>query len=336
VSIRNTLRGRLGVAACVVVAVVVVGPPVRGIASLTVAASRFSVGVHHETLVDTSRSTPPNGAAPGATDRRFPTTIWYPARGDPKRTPRAEAEPDRSHGPYPLVAFLHGFTETPSVYGGLLARWAAAGYIVAAPALPLSNGDAPGGPSQADVPAHPADVGFVLTQLLTDQTSPHDLLHGLLAPDRIAVAGHSMGGAIAYSLGFERCCRDPRVRAVLDFSQLPIPLRPDDDGPQAFEAETGVPVLLINGDHDEYFPPDVFNAGYTNASPPKYDITLVGATHKPPYQQPRDAHFPIVAATSIDFLNNTLDNHPDMARLAERLKRDAHSTRRLATFQAAT
>ena len=287
------------------------------------ATARFGVGIHRETLVDPSRLTPRNGAAPGQPDRRFPTAVWYPARGTPGRAIRADAVPDTHHGPYPLVVFVHGFTETPSVYADLLARIAAAGYVVAAPALPLSNGDAPGGPSQTDVPSHPSDVRFVLTQLLAQTTQPDGALHGLIAADRVAVAGHSMGGAIAYSLGFESCCRDLRVLAVLDFSQLPIPLRPDDDPPQPFETGTGTPVLFINGDQDEYFPPAVFTAAYTNASVPKYEITLVGASHKPPYQRRGDPHFAVVAATTIDFLDATIGRHSDGARLASRLRRSS-------------
>jgi pimeloyl-ACP methyl ester carboxylesterase len=294
------------------------------------------VGIHRETLVDPSRLTPANGTAPGQPDRRFPVAVWYPARGTPERAVRAEAAPDRRHGPYPLVVFVHGFTETPDVYADLLARVAAAGYIVAAPALPLSNGDAPGGPSQTDVPSHPEDVRFVLTQLLTQTTQPDDALHGLITADRIAVAGHSMGGSIAYSLGFESCCRDPRVLGVLDFSQLPIPLRPDDDPPQAFEAGTGTPVLFINGDRDEYFPPDVFTAAYTNASVPKYEITLVGASHKPPYQRRGDQHFAVVVATTIDFLDAVIGRHPDPARLASHLRRDIKSAHNIATLVFAT
>jgi fermentation-respiration switch protein FrsA (DUF1100 family) len=145
-----------------------------------------------------------------------------------------------------------------------------------------------------------------------------------------------MGGAIAYSIGFERCCRDRRVRAVLDFSQLPIALRPADDPPQPFEIGTGTPVLFINGDHDEYFPLAVFTAAYTNASAPKYEITLVGASHKPPYQQLADPHSGVVAAATIDFLDATIGHHADTARLVDRLSRDLRSAGNIATLASST
>jgi pimeloyl-ACP methyl ester carboxylesterase len=234
------------------------------------------------------------------------------------------------------MVFVHGLSETPNVYADLLARVAAAGYVVAAPALPLSNGDAAGGPSQADVASHAADVRFVLTQLLAQTTQARDPLHGVIAPDRVAVAGHSMGGAIAYSLGFERCCRDPRVLAVLDFSQLPIALRPADDPPQSFEKGTSTPVLFISGDHDEYFPPEVLTAAYANASTPRYVITLLGASHKPPYQRSTDPHFAVVVVTTVDFLDATIGRRADAATLARRLSRDLKSAGNLATLAFAT
>jgi fermentation-respiration switch protein FrsA (DUF1100 family) len=114
-----------------------------------------------------------------------------------------------------------------------------------------------------------------------------------------------MGGAIAYSLGFEYCCRDPRVGAVLDFSQPPIPLRAGDDPPQAFDAGTGTPVLFINGDQDEYTPPALFAAAYTTAS--------------------------VVVAATIAFLDATIGRQPART-LVDHLRRDVASTRNLATL----
>ena len=92
------------------------------------AATPHAVGVVTETFVDTHRPTPshgPNGELPS---RTLVTTIWYPAQGNATvGTPVQRATPDRSGGPYPLIAFGHGLGATPQVYEGLLSRWAAAG-----------------------------------------------------------------------------------------------------------------------------------------------------------------------------------------------------------------
>src|SRR5882724_3858134 len=51
-------------------------------------------------------------------DRPLPTTVWFPSAA----------------GKFPLILFSHGFTARPSDYAGLIAAWARAGFVVAAPA----------------------------------------------------------------------------------------------------------------------------------------------------------------------------------------------------------
>ncbi len=74
--------------------------------------------------------------------------------------------PSNLAGPLPLIVFGHGFAVTPRPYAALLTAWARAGYVVAAPVFPLGNGDAPGGPNEADLVNQPRDMSFVITQLL--------------------------------------------------------------------------------------------------------------------------------------------------------------------------
>ena len=115
------------------------------------AIGSMAVGIHTDTYVDTSRSTPANGGTPGAPTRTMTTTIWYPAQGPPGApgaAPTVDAPRDGGHGPYPVVVFAHGFAVTPRTYAALLSRWASAGYVVVAPALPLLSGDAAGGASR--------------------------------------------------------------------------------------------------------------------------------------------------------------------------------------------
>ena len=142
-------------------------------------SSAFAVGITAFTAVDTSRPTPANAAQPGQASRSMSVRVWYPAttpgaeeaRDDdfasvPDPTPQFDAPPATGSGPYPLIVFSHGLGAFPALYGDLLASWAAAGYVVAAPAFPLSNQDAPGGPDAGDVSNQPADVAFVISRII--------------------------------------------------------------------------------------------------------------------------------------------------------------------------
>ena len=95
-----------------------------------------TVGSVTETFVNTTQ---PLAGDAATSDRSLVTTIFYPARGTVGPDPVADAPADRSDGPYPLVVFAHGLGGSPAAYQGLLAEWAAAGYVVAAPAFPKTN-----------------------------------------------------------------------------------------------------------------------------------------------------------------------------------------------------
>jgi len=265
-----------------------------------------AVGVRTDVYVDATRPTPPNGGAPGSPTRSMPTTVWYPTAGPPTLLPTPDAPPDLSHGPYPLVVFAHGFAVTPQTYGALLARWASAGYVVVAPAIPLLNGDAPGGASHADYGApNIADLDFVVGEALRRSATPGDPLAGLLDPNRVAVAGHSDGEVLAYALGLEACCRDPRVKAV-------IAMAGNLANAQVLPSATGVPILHILDDHDPYDPYPASIAFDREHLPAPHDLlTLVSADHLPPFSQPTDPHFDLVTRATLDFLDATLKDRPD-------------------------
>ena len=123
------------------------------------------------------------------------------------------------------VVLVHGFTGTPKYYEGLLRAWAASGYVVAAPAFPLSNGDAPGGPNQNDVINQPGDATFVITQMLELSGRGNGPLRGMIDPRHIGVAGHSAGGTTAMGVALNTCCRDGRIgaAAVLSSGEIMFP-----------------------------------------------------------------------------------------------------------------
>jgi hypothetical protein len=145
-----------------------------------------------------------------------------------------------------VVVFSHGLRGTPEDYRALLSLWAADGFVVIAPAYPLTNRDA-----QEIVPAdlvnQPADASFVLTQVLNDP------FFRFADPAHIAAAGHSEGALTTYGL-FTSCCRDPRLSAG-------IVMAGDMVGHPTSAATTPTPVSSTQ-------PPWTSSAGPCAASPP--------------------------------------------------------------------
>ncbi len=241
------------------------------------------------TFVDSSRPTDPFAAYPGSPSRRLPTTIWYPSDGG---------------GPYPLVTFAHGYGVTQSSYASLLPRLAAAGYVVAAPTYPLLSGQPAGPTDTVGWDQLFPDTWFVTTQVLGLSTSGDPTLGGLVDPDRIAVAGHSDGAAIAFGDGYQPFRLDRRVRAVVAFAA--------DLGYLGNYQSNGRPILHVLSDNDEYNPyAEAIRWDRAYLQPPKYTVTLRDAGHASPYTNPADAHFDLVARVTIDFLDTTLKAHPE-------------------------
>jgi predicted dienelactone hydrolase len=226
-------------------------------------------------------------------------TIWYPTPGDPDAPAVPDAPPDRAVGAYPLVVFVHGYAVTPDFYEELLRRWAAAGYVVAAAAYP--GGD-------ADYALQFQDTSFLITQLLqrSGGTPASNPLVGTIDPQRVAVAGHSNGEAIAYGLGFLQCCRDPRVKSVVALAGILGNVN------NPIQRDNGVPVLHIMGQADELQPyGEAIQWDRDNLTPPRWSVTLVGGAHAPPYRSPSSPHFDGVVTITTDFLDGTLKGHPE-------------------------
>jgi predicted dienelactone hydrolase len=255
---------------------------------------RTGVGVRQETFVDPSRST--SGAGAG---RTFPTTIWYPTPGDPDAPAVPDAPPDRAVGAYPLVVFVHGYAVTPDFYEELLRRWASAGYVVAAAAYPGADDD---------YALQFADTTFLITQLLQlsgGAPGSHPLA-GTIDPQRVGVAGHSNGEAIAYGLGFLQCCRDPRVKSVIALAGILGNVN------NPVQRNNGVPVLHIMGEADELQPyGEAIQWDRDNLTPPRWSVSLVGGSHAPPYRSPSSPYFDGVVTITTDFLDGSLKGHPE-------------------------
>jgi hypothetical protein len=115
----------------------------------------------------------------------FLATVHYPALSSGVNAPF-----DPSGGPYPIVSFGHGFLQPVSQYRSTLAHLAS-----------QSNGGF--APSHA---GFAADLRFRVDWLVA-QGAPGGMFAGAMASDRIAFAGHSMGGGSALPGGEGRWAR---------------------------------------------------------------------------------------------------------------------------------
>jgi predicted esterase len=252
-------------------------------------------------LRDGSRSTDPTpltrgtDAVPG---RLLPTTLFLPSSG----------------GRHPLIVFSHGFGSDPAAYSELLSSWAAAGFVVAAPTFPLSSRESTHRAS-LDVPNQPADVSFVITSLLALNATAGDPLHGRIDPAHIAVAGHSAGAITTIGL-LSTCCADHRIRAAVVLS----------GSTRHFGTRLGlpaVPAFFVHGLDDDVLRIADDRAVFAATTGPAAFLTLTHGTHSAPYDDDSDPSYPVVRATTTDFLRWALAG--DRAALA-RLRGDAASS----------
>ncbi len=211
----------------------------------------YQVENRTETFVDSSRPTPKNGTAPASSSRTLRTLIF---------TPKATGKK------FPLVVFGHGLGGEPESYMDILRAISGAGYVVAAPAFPLSNAKAPGGVTFLDQPSQPKDMSFVITQMLKDAA---------VNTDKVLVAGHSLGGITVVDMLGNPQQIDKRVDGaivvagttnVLSFTKM-------------FEGTPSIPVMFMHGDSDETVPYNLGVNTFQQAKTPKWFLTFVGGSH---------------------------------------------------------
>lgn len=321
-----SVRGRIVASTTVMVvgAFVVAAPPVAapavaapstGNRSPAVATiGTIAVGRMEETFVDDTRPTQANGSFAGAPNRTLHTTIYYPARGKAGGGVTPDAAPDRQHGPYPLILFSHGHNSFGAEYEPLLRQWASAGYVIAAPDYPLSNKNAPGGATAADLPEQPADARFVIDRTLALSGKRSGPLSGMVDPKRIGASGHSLGAMTTYRLVYDTCCADKLIKAAAPMSGIA-------GDPPEFFSGISTPLLAEHGNADTTLPYQGGADAYTQAGPPKYFLTLIGGGHTPPYRGASEPAPTTVAHVTLDFFDRYLKS--DRNALG-RLHRDAN------------
>jgi dienelactone hydrolase len=199
-----------------------------------------------------------------------------------------------------LIVFAHGFDSNLNGYQALLTQWAASGYVVAAPLFPLTVDDAAGGPDLADFANQPADLSFVITQVLDESARSGDPLSGLVDPHHIGAAGHSLGGVTILGLVANTCCTDSRVDAavVMSGDAISFPTGSVDFG-------SAPPLLFVHGSADPAVPYSSSIIAFNSAHAPKGLLTIRGGDHGSPVRASGIA-FPSVVRTTVGFFNRYL------------------------------
>ncbi|MGY0005790.1 alpha/beta hydrolase family protein, partial [Micromonospora sp. I033] len=223
---------------------------------------------------------------------------------DPVARPGAPAAPGR----FPVVVYSHGLHSLPALHAPLTTRWAAAGFVVAAPTYPRTNLRARDF-TRADVPNQPADGWRLVRHLARLDARPGDPLAGHLAVDRFAAAGHSAGGFT--TAGMFASGHSPRLRAGIVIAG---------GGLAGSFAGPVAPLLFVHGGADPVVPESVGRAAYARSRGPAAFLGLPGQGHGE-YLNPGRPGFAQVVATTTDFLRWTL--YDDRAA-RNRLPADAH------------
>jgi predicted dienelactone hydrolase len=229
---------------------------------------RHLVGLTHATFTKASETT----GAP----RPLATFIWYPAAPgtgtveanpfDPRDDAVVLLDAAVARGRWPLIMFSHGSCgiaqQSPYLMQGL-ASW---GFVVASPAHLGNTFDDCSATRLDSYVNRPADISFVLDELLAAAKEPGTPWHRRLNPRRLGMSGHSFGGHTTLRVA----AADPRVRAA-------AALAPSD---VAGDIEISVPTLVMTGLLDDVTPFETdARAAFAALTGPRFLIGVERAGH---------------------------------------------------------
>ncbi|MEV1285654.1 alpha/beta hydrolase [Micromonospora sp. NPDC049679] len=225
------------------------------------------------------------------TARPLPTIAWYPAAsGSAGDAPRRNVP--LADGRFPIVLYSHGLHSMPAHHAALTTRWAAAGFVVVAPAYPYTNLRTARF-DRGDVRNQPADAWHVINQVRVLNDVPGDLFAGRLDTARVAAAGHSAGGYTTAGM-FTRG-HSARLRGGIVIAGG---MRDTFGGPPAA-------MLFVHGGADPTVKLATARSAYDRTPWPKGFLTLPGQRHGE-YMGPGQPGFDQIMATMTDFLRWTL------------------------------
>jgi dienelactone hydrolase len=256
--------------------------PTSTVPATTTSAAPTNLAVTRltKTFVDRSRATDDPDHTRSAPTRTLVTDIYIPA----------------GSGPYPLIVHAHGAGGDARKFTKIAGAWARHGYVVAVPTFPLTSDTSGGKTIVGDYVNQPADLHFVLDQVLQLAATANTPLTAKIDTHHIGLSGLSLGGATAYGFGFNTCCHDPRLTAVIVMSGIKLPFGND---PYVFDK----PILIFHGTSDPVIHYETAGPVYAALPSPKYFVTLNGAGHAPQYEDSPDPHDALVIATTLDFWN---------------------------------
>jgi fermentation-respiration switch protein FrsA (DUF1100 family) len=266
----------------------------------------YAVGVTRLTVEDTTRGTVARGSTPASSTRVLPLTVHYPATGA-AGSGVVENAPAAA-GTFPLAVFAHGYAITAAAYDPLTSDLAAGGFIVVAPDFPISSLVFPGPPSQLDMANQAHDISYIIDVFQNGSAVPA-LLQGHLAPGKVAVAGHSDGGATVSAVSGNSCCLDRRIGASASLAGDQGGVFPG----EWFQADAS-PQLFMHGSVDPEVPFTHSQKLYDDTVAPKLFVSVTNAVHLEPFVT--GPQRPAIVALVLDFFRaNVQDDAAARARI---------------------
>lgn len=239
----------------------------------------FAVSLSEWTYVDSSRGTPASGDYPALATRTLPALVFTPD----------------APGRFPLLLFSHGLGASPAAYAPLAETVAAAGFVVVAPAFPLTSLDAPAGPDPVDTQQQPGDISFlidVVSDALAAGVAP---FAGRVDIARIGAFGHSNGGITTLGVIANSCCSDARIGAAVALSSTAAPYNGG-----VYDFSSSPPLLLVHGTQDALIPFEASLRVFNEVAAAKGMLTLHDLDHSG-FLQPSGHGFESTAGSIIDF-----------------------------------
>ena len=231
----------------------------RHLAAAVLAVASASAGAVAQDLSQPGPRTPAQRdvTVVRANGSTFTATVHYPATAA-----QAGSPVDAANGPYPIIAFGHGFVTPIANYASTAAHLASWGFIVM---LPQTQGSL--FPSHA---AFAADFVSALDWMGAQGGVAGSAWAGAVDASRRGAMGHSMGGGAALLAADA----DPSIRAV-------VPMAAAETNPSSTAACSGIDVAtrIINGSQDTIVAPSTNGPMYANLRGPSQLVTITGGSH---------------------------------------------------------